>query len=333
MNKRDFLKGIGLASVASVLPTNVFSCAKTEQDPSTVCTLIPSETAGPFPLDLTANTFYFRQDVRETQTGVPLKLKLKINGIGNCGVMQNVRVNIWHCSRQGLYSGYSNNMNAGQAGLTYLRGYQYTDANGEVEFLTAFPGWYNGRICHIHFQVYVSSAYSAISQLSFDPATKNAIYTANPSLYPSGTDPMTFANDNVFSNGYALQLATLTPNATIGGYESFMEVAVQGNGTLGVGYYEAENAKQFILGQNFPNPYQVETSIPLTLLNNSEVKIELYDLSGKNLGFIFNQKLDAGNHKIPFISTSKMPTGNYIYQLTIENDFGVYKDSKMMTAK
>lgn len=334
MNKRDFLKGIGLASVATVIPTNVFSLENSEQNPETVCTLIPSETAGPFPLDLTANTFYFRQDIRETQTGVPLKLKLKINGIGNCGVMQNVRVNIWHCSRQGLYSGYSNNMNAGQAGLTYLRGYQYTDANGEVEFLTFFPGWYSGRICHIHFQVYVSSAYSAVSQLSFDPATKNALYAANPSLYSNGApDPMTFASDNIFSNGYALQLATLTPNAAIGGYESFLEVGVQGNGTLGVGHYEAENAKQFTLGQNYPNPYASETTIPLTVLNNSSVKIELYDLSGKNLGTIYSGNLAVGTHEIVFKTTSKIPTGNYIYQLTIENDYGVFKDSKMMTAK
>lgn len=337
MNKRDFLKLSGLAGVAAITPTNVFSNVKKETentlDPTTVCTLIPSETAGPFPLDLTENSFYFRQDIRETQTGVPLKLKLKINGIGNCGVMQNVRVNIWHCSRVGLYSGYSNGMNAGQAGLTYLRGYQYTDVNGEVEFLTAFPGWYNGRICHIHFQVYVSSAYSAVSQLSFDIATKNALYAANPTLYPNGADPLSFSGDNIFSNGYALQLATLTPNATIGGYESYLEVGVQGNGTLGVGHYESENAKQFTLGQNYPNPYSEETTIPLTLKNNSDVDIELWDLNGRNLGSIFNGSLAAGEHKIAFNANSQFPTGNYIYQLTLKNEYGVYKDSKMMTAK
>lgn len=58
-----------------------------------------------------------------------------------------------------------------------MRGYQYTDVNGEVEFLTVFPGWYNGRVCHIHFQVFVSSAYSVVSQLGFNEAAKKMQFT------------------------------------------------------------------------------------------------------------------------------------------------------------
>src|SRR5262249_37807847 len=152
------LKTTGLLGAASLLPFQ-----KTLLKAADICTLIPTETAGPFPLDLTANTFYFPQDIPETQQAVQFNLKLKIFGIGTCLPMPNLRVNIWHCSNVGLYSGYEQPGNVGQAGLTYLRGYQFTDANGEVEFITIFPGWYNGRICHIHFQVYVSSSYAAIS--------------------------------------------------------------------------------------------------------------------------------------------------------------------------
>src|SRR5688572_23919869 len=162
-NRRDFLKISGILGAASLLPFGKLFAETGETKKSSSCTLIPSETAGPFPLDLTSNSFYFRQDVRESKAGVQLNLKLKIIGEGNCLPMQNVRVNIWHCDKDGLYSGYGT-----EIGLTYLRGYQITDANGEVELITIFPGWYPGRICHIHFQVYVSSSYAAISQLTFD---------------------------------------------------------------------------------------------------------------------------------------------------------------------
>ncbi|MBE7158070.1 MAG: intradiol ring-cleavage dioxygenase [Rhodospirillales bacterium] len=37
--------------------------------------------------------------------------------------------------------------------LTFLRGIQFTDAQGRVEFATVFPGFYMGRTNHIHFKV------------------------------------------------------------------------------------------------------------------------------------------------------------------------------------
>jgi hypothetical protein len=277
---------------------------------------------------LTANPFYFRQDVRENKTGIQLNQKLKIIGLNNCLPMQNLRVNIWHCDKDGLYSGYGN-----QQGLTYLRGYQMTDANGEVEFITIFPGWYNGRICHIHFQVYVSSSYAAISQLSYDIATKNAIYAANPTLYTKGADPLSFANDNIFSDGYAYQLATLTPNAQTGGYNSYLEVAIQGNGVSAVGHIEKENAKQFTLGQNFPNPFTDETTIPFKLEKTSDVKFELWDLNGKQVATILNESRGAGEHQVKLnLDSLGLPNANYAYQIEVKNDDGIFRDSKLMTA-
>ncbi len=136
-DRRDFLKKTSLLGVASLLPfSNFFASGANSGELTGGCILIPSETAGPFPLDLTTDNFYFRQDIRETKTGVQLNLRLKIVGLNNCEPMPNLRVNIWHCDKDGLYSGYSQSGNAGQAGLTYLRGYQITDVNGETEFIT-----------------------------------------------------------------------------------------------------------------------------------------------------------------------------------------------------
>lgn len=334
-NRRTFLKSTGLLGLTSLVPfKQVFAQPEEPVNTKASCTLIPTETAGPFPLDLTENSTFFRQDIKESKTGVPLQVKLKIIGADNCAAMPNLRVNIWHCDKDGLYSGYDVANNAGQAGLTYLRGYQITDANGEVTFNTIFPGWYNGRICHIHFQVYVSSSYAAISQLTFDVTTKNSIYTNNSSLYTKGTDPMSLSNDNIFSDGYSYQMATLTPNSTTGGYDAYLEVTINGSGTVGLGHIEKESEKQFTLQQNYPNPYESETTIPFILKQAGEVTLELWDFNGKRIYRSGSKSFVSGTHHTSLqLSALGIKPGNYVYQLIVKNDHGVFVQNKVMTMK
>ena len=129
-------------------------------------------------------------------------------------------VYIWHCDKDGLYSGYNVSNNAGQAGLTYLRGIQLTDANGLASFTTIYPGWYAGRITHVHFQVYLNNnlavTATATSQLAFPLATTQAVY--NTALYTKGqnTSVTSFSADNVFSDGTTYQLVNITGDTTNG---------------------------------------------------------------------------------------------------------------------
>ncbi len=332
MKRKDFLKTLGATGIGLSIPfeRTVGKLSSTAFSPPPVCELVPTETAGPFPLDLTENSFYLRQDITEGEEGIQLNLKMKIFGVDNCQPMTNVRVNIWHCTKDGLYSGYSTNNNQGQGNFTYLRGYQYTDANGEVDFTTIFPGWYNGRICHIHFQVYVNSSYSAISQLTFPLDAKNDLYVNNSSLYTKGEDPKTFATDNIFSDGYEYQLASLEANADGNGYDSYLEVGVQGEGTVGVSNIEKETAKVFELGQNFPNPYRGSTSIPFTIHESSDVTLTLWDLQGRKIRTVINnEKRSIGNHQVDL---NDLGSQSFIYELEARNSKGVFKYSKMMTA-
>lgn len=336
MNRKDFLKGLGLTGVASgfsVLPASTLLPKVSTAFAPPACGLIPSETEGPFPLDLTENATYFRQDIREDKTGALLKLKLRVVGISNCLPMQNVRVNIWHCDKDGLYSGYSQNNNPGQAGKTYLRGYQMTDAYGECQFTTIFPGWYTGRICHIHFQVYVSSMYRAVSQLTFPVAEKNALYAANSNFYTKGADPLTFNSDNIFSDGYNFQVATLTSNSVTGGYDAFMEIGIQGSGTTGYANVEPETGGQFKLEQNYPNPFQGSTTVPFTLTNRSEVQLDLFNLAGQKVASIPKGELAPGAHAVDVdLQALGLSLHHYVYQLQVLNDNGVFRQCKMMTA-
>lgn len=334
MKRKEFIKGMGLAGLGLSLPgTKVTATASSTTAMVNDCVLIPRETAGPFPLDLTENQTFFRQDIREDEDGVQLNLKMKILGLDNCGPMPNVRVNIWHCTKDGVYSGYRTGNNPGDPDGTELRGYQFADANGEVEFITVFPGWYRGRICHIHFQVYVNSSYSAISQLTFPLEPKNQLYRDHASIYTEGEDPLTFNTDNVFRDGHELQLATLEKNETTGGYDSYIEVTVQGMGTTSTGHLERETAKVFELGQNFPNPYSDKTTIPLQLKQASQMKLELWDVSGKKVATVINKNMSVGVHQIEVNPSSLgLAAKNYVYQIEADNGEGIYRYAKMMTA-
>ncbi|HWV15149.1 MAG TPA: protocatechuate dioxygenase [Cellvibrio sp.] len=201
-------------SAASSLAT---SSAASSSAATSSCVLIPTETIGPFPLSTLLNSStVFREAINEDKTGVPLTIKLKLVDVDNSCNMVTGYVYIWHCDKDGLYSGYSQNNNQGQAGKTYCRGVQNTDSNGVATFTTIYPGWYAGRITHIHFQVfltgYSSSAKStAISQMAFPAEVTTAVY--NSELYKSkgqNTSVPNFSADNVFSDGVTYQLATVS---------------------------------------------------------------------------------------------------------------------------
>jgi protocatechuate 3,4-dioxygenase beta subunit len=212
------------------------------------CSVIPEETGGPYPGDGTNSNSsgvvnvltlggIVRRDIRSsfngaggTASGIPLTIKLKIQNANNaCGAAGGFAVYLWHCDSQGRYSLYS----AGVTGENYLRGVQEADAGGEVTFATIFPGCYDGRMPHVHFEVYPTLAKSTsaanrikTSQFTFPMATLNEVYAT--SGYPgsaSNLSRISYATDNIFSDGYSLQLATMTGNVA-DGYVATLTLAV-----------------------------------------------------------------------------------------------------------
>jgi protocatechuate 3,4-dioxygenase beta subunit len=212
------------------------------------CSVVPSETAGPFPGDGTnsvggvsvnalALSGVLRSDIKRsfagataTATGIALTVKLKLKLASNgCAVAANRAVYLWHCDALGRYSMYSN----GVTGENYLRGLQVTDVNGEVSFTTVYPGCYAGRWPHIHFEIFadLASATSGnndlkTSQLALPRDTSLEVY--NSSSYAGSLANLkasSLAGDGVFSDGSALQLATLTGSVGAG-YVATLEIAV-----------------------------------------------------------------------------------------------------------
>lgn len=195
------------------------------------CTLTATETQGPYPLlAILSNSAMVRSDIREGKTGVPLTVNLSIQDLSaGCTPVSGAAVYIWHCDKDGLYSGYNVSNNTGQTGLTYLRGIQVTDANGAVSFTTIYPGWYAGRITHIHVQIYLNNnlavTATATTQIAFPQSVTQAVYAT--ALYTKGqnTSVTSFAADNVFSDGTSTEMAVVTGDA-VNGYVAGLTVVV-----------------------------------------------------------------------------------------------------------
>lgn len=204
---------------------------------------IPDETNGPYPADGTngvnilEDSGIVRRDIRSsldggtTVAGVPLAVTFTVVDMARGGVpFEGVAVYAWQCDADGLYSMYS----PGVENETYLRGVQIADARGQVTFDTIVPGCYTGRWTHIHFEVYENAAAAttganaiAISQLAFPQDMLDAVYALD--TYPSSARNLAqiggLANDNVFGDGYDLQMGTFTGD-TSAGYAGALTVGV-----------------------------------------------------------------------------------------------------------
>ena len=71
---------------------------------------------------------------------------------------------------------------------------------------------------------------------------------------------------------------------------------------------------KFILSQNYPNPFNPSTKIYFELPMDGNIKISVYDNTGKLVSTIVNEFKSAGYHSILF-NASNHPSGVYFYTL------------------
>jgi protocatechuate 3,4-dioxygenase beta subunit len=187
LSRREALRiatqaGIGLA-LAGGLGRIVRGDPAATQPAKSPLLVSPALTEGPFFVDENLN----RSDLTAGTTrpsvvnGRQLALAFTVFKLTGTvyAPLNNAHMDVWHCDASGAYSDESNRMNRQDTSKqTWLRGYQVTDANGQVNFTTIVPGWYNGRTPHIHFKV-----------RNFSPAGKStAEFTSQLFFHDDDTD-------------------------------------------------------------------------------------------------------------------------------------------------
>ena len=205
---------------------------------------IPEETAGPYPgdgsngPDVLEQSGIVRSDIRSsfgdasgTAEGVPMTLELTIADLANGGSgFEGVAVYVWHCTREGGYSMYSQ----GVTDQNFLRGVQIADSSGKVSFTSIFPACYDGRWPHIHFEVYPDQASItdatktiATSQVALPQDICETVYQESGyEASVSNLSKVSLTSDNVFGDdGGVSQLATVTGDVA-SGYTVALNVGV-----------------------------------------------------------------------------------------------------------
>jgi protocatechuate 3,4-dioxygenase beta subunit len=240
--------GSSASTVASTSSSTTGSTGTTTTATTGTCAVIPEETGGPYPGDGTnsngggvANALALsgivRSDIRTsvspgsaTAAGILTTLKLQIVNVGaSCASAAGAAIYLWHCDRDGNYSMYA----SGLTNENYLRGVQETDSTGTATFTTIFPGCYSGRMPHVHFEIYTSLAKATsaanrikTSQFTFPMATLNEAYATNAySTSSRNLASMSYATDNVFSDGTSLQMASVSGDP-VNGYVVTLTIGV-----------------------------------------------------------------------------------------------------------
>lgn len=241
------------SSEGSTTATSSASATTTSASPSasataaaTYGTEMPDETAGPYPGDGSSGqdvleiTGVERSNITtsigstEKVAGVPLTLKLQIIDMTNGNKpMANAAVYLWHCDAQGNYSMYSE----GYTDQTWLRGVQVTDAEGKVTFETIVPGCYAGRWPHFHFEVFTSiddivDSTKAIltSQMAVPQDVCDTVYALDAySGSAANLSQITLETDNIFSDGWDMQLLTLKGSTDTGYISDVLAVPIDTN--------------------------------------------------------------------------------------------------------
>ena len=231
MERKEFLKSIGLVG----LVTPLLSACKDDEvvpedttsnpiDPGVTpssCTVGDTETDGPYPLYTSRGSSIQRVDITDGKTGIPLNISIVVRNVNDsCNIISNARVDIWHCDKDGYYSGYSNSGYLGtqnNSSAVFCRGIQYTDTTGIAKFLSIYPGWYNGRVTHIHAQIYVGTSLKLTTQIAFPENINTEVYKT--SLYSAhGQNSTKNTSDSIIKDSLDNELASVLANSS-GGYD------------------------------------------------------------------------------------------------------------------
>lgn len=237
----------------------------------------------------------------------------------------------------------------------YMGDYDAITANPKVGFAV----WYDGRNCNFanmssyfpDYGVKMSPTFDSVRATGGDvtvkmvvPAVKlyadtvqlSATITPTPATgtftitYPNGQNLAHFPDSlririqtsgGVTNGTYTLNVTTKGPNGT----PVHVRTVALYVSNLVTGIIANDIPDKWNLYQNYPNPFNPTTKISFALVKSADVKLSVFDITGKQISVMNLGKQDAGNHFVTF-NGENISSGVYFYKL----EAGEFKAIKSM---
>ncbi|MBS1494803.1 MAG: T9SS type A sorting domain-containing protein [Bacteroidetes bacterium] len=157
-------------------------------------------------------------------------------------------------------------------------------------------------------------------------------------LFASGGVPGLFSStlDRIYDAGFGLVVTVNTFSGLhgIGGNVTTTLIGCKINGvvygdtnTVSVQFISSNIPSEFSLHQNYPNPFNPSTVIRYQLSVAGFTTLRIFDLLGKEVATLVNEKQNAGSYAVDFNSSEfNLPSGIYFYTLNA----GEFKQTRKM---
>ncbi len=161
---------------------------------------------------------------------------------------------------------------------------------------------------------------SHIMAINSDPVTREAMFDEAGTLVALDDDGLAAVTlDYACLGCHTNEDVVWASSYAIGIHENGIVVGVEEDGTL---------PQEYALKQNYPNPFNPTTNIDFSLPNSSNVKLNVYSITGQLVAELVNNMMPAGYHNVQF-DASQLASGIYLYAISAD-DFSFSKKMILM---
>lgn len=96
------------------------------------------------------------------------------------------------------------------------------------------------------------------------------------------------------------------------------------NGVIGIENNTSIIPENFLFIKNYPNPFNTQTNIKISIPEKSEIQLSIYDITGRYIEQIAKGKLNKGNHEFLF-NGENCASGIYLVVLKTESKIKTHK--------